>query len=147
MSSKTRTDTQLTDIARFCNRFPNIDLAYDLVGGDTVTSGEDVSLQVTLERDLEGRTEVGAVDAPRFPKVKEEGWWLVVGDTKSNQLLAIKRVTLQRKARAKLDFTAPAEPGKKSYTLYFMCDSYMGCDQEYNFTVNVKDSSAPEGTD
>ncbi|KAG9146680.1 hypothetical protein Leryth_005025 [Lithospermum erythrorhizon] len=137
-------DTQLIDIARFCNRFPNIDLAYDVVDGGSVMPGEDVSLQVTLERDLEGRTEVGPVDAPRFPKVKEEGWWLVVGDTKSNQLLAIKRVTLQRKARVKLDFTAPAEPGKKSYTLYFMCDSYMGCDQEYSFTVHVKDASAPE---
>ena len=37
---------------------------------------------------------MGAVDAPRYPKKKEEGWWLVVGDTKTNQLVAIKRVWL-----------------------------------------------------
>ncbi|KAH6788226.1 U5 small nuclear ribonucleoprotein helicase [Perilla frutescens var. hirtella] len=134
-------DTQLMDIARFCNRFPNIDLTHDVLNKDNVTGGEKVYIQVSLERDLEGRTEVGPVDAPRYPKSKEEGWWLVVGDTKTNQLLAIKRVTFQRKSKVKLDFDAPAEAGKKTYTLYFMCDSYLGCDQEYSFTVDVKEAT------
>lgn len=52
-----------------------------------------------------------------------------MGDAKANSLLAIKRVALQRKARVKLDFAAPAAPGSHHLTLYFMCDSYMGCDQ------------------
>ncbi|XP_009787289.1 DExH-box ATP-dependent RNA helicase DExH12-like [Nicotiana tabacum] len=137
-------DLQLMDIARFCNRFPNIDLTYEVLDSDNVSAGDDVSVQVTLERDLEGRTEVGPVFAPKYPKAKEEGWWLVVGDTKSNQLLAIKRVTLQRKSRVKLDFAAPAEAVTRTYTLYFMCDSYLGCDQEYSFTLDVK---APMGED
>ncbi|XP_027106928.1 DExH-box ATP-dependent RNA helicase DExH12-like [Coffea arabica] len=136
-------DLQLMDIARFCNRFPNIDLAYDVPESDNVRAGENISVHVTLERDLEGRIEVGPVDAPRYPKVKEEGWWLVVGDTKTNQLLAIKRVTLQRKSKVRLDFDASAEAGKKTYTLYFMSDSYLGCDQEYSFTIDVKEA-APE---
>lgn len=137
-------DSQLMDIARFCNRFPNIDLAYDIADSDNVRAGDDISVYVTLERDLEGKTEVGPVDAPKYPKTKEEGWWLVVGDTRTNQLLAIKRVTLQRRAKVKLDFAAPSEVGKKAYTLYFMCDSYMGCDQEYSFTIDVKESAAGE---
>jgi pre-mRNA-splicing helicase BRR2 len=135
-------DAQLLDIARFCNRFPNIDLTYEIVGSEEVNPGKEVTLQVMLERDMEGRTEVGPVDSLRYPKTKEEGWWLVVGDTKTNQLLAIKRVSLQRKVKVKLDFTAPSEPGEKSYTLYFMCDSYLGCDQEYSFSVDVKGSGA-----
>ncbi|KAL4291767.1 hypothetical protein GQ457_14G019550 [Hibiscus cannabinus] len=125
-------DLQLLDIAKFCNRFPNIDLSYELIDSENMRAGEYVTLQVTLERDLEGKTEVGPVDAPRYPKAKDEGWWLVVGDTKSNQLLAIKRVSLQRKAKVKLEFAAPTEAAEKSYTLYFMCDSYLGCDQEYS---------------
>nr|GMD45178.1 DExH-box ATP-dependent RNA helicase DExH12-like [Ipomoea batatas] len=139
-------DSQLMDIARFCNCFPNIDLAYEVVDGENVSvRGKDISMQVTLERDLEGRTEVGPVFAPRYPKTKDEGWWLVVGDPKTNQLLAINRVsTLQRKSRVKLNFAAPAEAGKKTYTLYFMCDSYMGCDQEYPFTVDVKEAMAAD---
>ena len=42
-------DAQLLDIARFCNRFPNIDLAYDILESDDVSAGENVTLQVTLE--------------------------------------------------------------------------------------------------
>ncbi|XP_076912670.1 DExH-box ATP-dependent RNA helicase DExH12-like [Bidens hawaiensis] len=139
-------DSQLMDIAKFCNRFPNIDLSYDVLDSENIIAGEDMTVVVTLERDLEGRTEVRPVDAPRYPKSKEEGWWLVVGDTKSNQLLAIKRASLQRKAKVKLDnITAPSEPGKKNLTLYFMCDSYMGCDQEYSFTIDVKPSDDKPG--
>ena len=137
-------DEQLLDIARFCNQFPNIDMTYEVLENGNVRSGEDITLQVTLERDLEGRTEVGPVDAPRYPKAKEEGWWLVVGDTKSNQLLAIKRVSLERNAKVKLKFAAPADAGEKQYNLYFMCDSYMGCDQECSFSVDIKESAGPD---
>ena len=47
---------------------------------------------------------VGPVDAPRFPRAKDEGWWLVVGDTASKRLLGIKRVPLQHSAQVKVDF-------------------------------------------
>ncbi|KAF8409862.1 hypothetical protein HHK36_002380 [Tetracentron sinense] len=66
-------DLQSLDIARFCNRFFNIDMTYEVLESDYVRAGEDVTLQVTLERDLEGRSEVGSMDAPRYPKAKEEG--------------------------------------------------------------------------
>ncbi|KAK4719515.1 hypothetical protein R3W88_017853 [Solanum pinnatisectum] len=112
-------ESQLVDIDRFCKKYPYIDLTYD----------------VTLER----RSEIGPVLVPRYPKDKEEGWWLVVGDIKSNQLVAIKRVNLQRESRIKLDFTAPAEAGMRKYKLYFMCDSYLGCDEEHTFAVDVND--------
>ena len=36
---------------------------------------------------------------------------------------------LQRKAKVKLDFVAPKAVGAHTLTLFFMCDSYMGCDQ------------------
>ena len=53
-----------------------------------------------------------------------------------SSLTSIKRLTLQSKAKVKLDFTAPA-PGSYKYMLYFMCDAYMGCDQEYPFSIKV----------
>ncbi|KAL3697093.1 hypothetical protein R1sor_011169 [Riccia sorocarpa] len=138
------TSSQLLDIARVCNRFPNIDLGFEVLDKDEISTVETVVLQVTLERELEAKQELGPVDAPRFPKPKEEGWWLVVGDPKSNQLLAIKRVALQRKARVKLEFTSPSEPGRRTYILYFMCDAYLGCDQEYPVTIDVKESVEEE---
>lgn len=71
-----------------------------------------------------------------FHKKREEGWWVVIGDPKTNSLLSIKRLTLQQKAKVKLDFVAPAA-GQHNYTIYFMSDAYLGCDQEYKFTINV----------
>ncbi|KAL9670008.1 hypothetical protein QQ045_007558 [Rhodiola kirilowii] len=71
--------SQLRDIARFCNRFPNIDITYQILEPENIHAGDDITLQVLLERDMEGSTEIGPVDATRYPKPKEEGWWLVVG--------------------------------------------------------------------
>ncbi|KAF6139782.1 hypothetical protein GIB67_042345 [Kingdonia uniflora] len=210
-------ESQMQDIIRFCNRFPIIYISYEVLEAEDVKVGEDLTLQVTLERDLEERSEfddegiiylsdfkysvvldsedniqdatdidsldedyyseesVAACDEEhnsgdnfdfeddiveisskqqhcppcicfissvcQFPnKISFEGWWLIVGDTKSNQMLAIKRVSLQRKSKVKLQLV-PGESGKKSYMLYFICDSYMGCDQEYSFSIDVKESA------
>uniref|UniRef100_A0A674NY69 Activating signal cointegrator 1 complex subunit 3 n=1 Tax=Takifugu rubripes TaxID=31033 RepID=A0A674NY69_TAKRU len=77
---------------------------------------------------------------------REEGWWVVIGDPKSNSLISIKRLTLQQKAKVKLDFVAPAM-GIHNYTLYFMSDAYMGCDQEYKFGVDVKEADSDGDSD
>uniref|UniRef100_A0AAR2JSR6 Activating signal cointegrator 1 complex subunit 3 n=1 Tax=Pygocentrus nattereri TaxID=42514 RepID=A0AAR2JSR6_PYGNA len=39
--------------------------------------------------------------------------------------------------QVKLDFVAPVV-GVHNYTLYFMSDAYMGCDQEYKFSVDTR---------
>ena len=53
-----------------------------------------------------------------------------------SSLISIKRLTLQQKAKVKLDFIAPSV-GNHSYNLYYMSDCYMGCDQEYPFKIAV----------
>lgn len=134
-------NSQLKDIIAFIKRFPSIDMAYEVSEGDYARASGNVTLQVTLERDMMNLpSEVGPVHAPRYPMPRQEGWWLVIGDSSSDQLLAIKWVALQQRARLKLEFTAPTEAGKKDYMVFLMSDSYLGCDQEYEFTVNVKDA-------
>ncbi|KAK9891555.1 hypothetical protein WA026_015516 [Henosepilachna vigintioctopunctata] len=128
-------DAQTADVARFCNRYPNIELTYEVLNKDNIHSGSSVHVAVQLEREDEVS---GPVIAPFFPQKREEGWWVVIGDPKSNSLLSIKRLTLQQKARVKLDFVAPS-PGNHNYTLYFMSDAYLGCDQEYKFSIDVGD--------
>lgn len=66
---------------------------------------------------------------------------MVIGSSKTNSLLSIKRLTLQSQSKLKLEFTAPS-PGNHKYTLYFMCDAYMGCDQEYPFSIRVLEGEA-----
>lgn len=140
------TEAQMADVARFCNRYPNIELTYEVQDKDSIRSGSSVNVVVTLEREDEV---TGPVIAPFFPQKREEGWWVVIGDPKNNSLLSIKRLTLQQKAKVKLDFLAPSV-GRHSYTIYFMSDSYMGCDQEYKINIDVKeggDSSEESGSD
>ncbi|KAG5318519.1 U520 helicase, partial [Pseudoatta argentina] len=139
------TDAQMADVAKFCNRYPNIEMSYEVQEKDKLHSGGTVNVIVQLEREDEV---IGPVVAPFFPQKREEGWWVVIGDPKSNSLLSIKRLTLQQKAKIKLDFVAPA-PGQHSYTLYFMSDAYLGCDQEYKFIINVGEyeSDASSGSD
>ncbi|KAF7094703.1 hypothetical protein CFC21_096990 [Triticum aestivum] len=134
-------NSQLKDIIGFIKRFPDIEMAYEVLEGDDIRASGNVTLQVTLERDMTNLpSEVGPVNAPRYPKPRQEGWWLVIGDSSSDQLLAIKWVAVLQRARLKLEFIAPAEAGKKDFMVFLMSDSYLGIDQEYVFTVNVKDA-------
>ncbi|KAH8028500.1 hypothetical protein HPB51_017595 [Rhipicephalus microplus] len=79
----------------------------------TFGAAQPVNIVVQLEREDEV---VGPVIAPMFPQKREEGWWVVIGESKSNSLISIKRLSLQQKAKVKLDFVAPA-PGDHTYTL------------------------------
>ncbi|NXM16993.1 U520 helicase, partial [Ploceus nigricollis] len=136
-------EAQIADVARFCNRYPNIELSYEVGDRDSIRSGGPVVVLVQLEREEEV---TGPVIAPLFPQKREEGWWVVIGDSKSNSLISIKRLTLQQKAKVKLDFVAPAA-GAQHYTLFFMSDAYMGCDQEYKFSVDVKEAESDSESD
>jgi len=131
------TPKQLADAAVFCNRYPNVDVTYSVKNENNLTAGSTVTLDIQLERELDEGEEVGPVYALLYPKEKAEGWWIVIGDSKTNQLLAIKRVTLGRKANSRLEFPAPGV-GEHAYQLYFMSDSYTGCDQEFPVTLHIK---------
>ncbi|CAO1425873.1 unnamed protein product [Diamesa hyperborea] len=136
-------DQQMADVARFCNRYPNIEMNFEIMDKEKIHSGSSVIVVVQLEREDDI---TGPVIAPFFPQKREEGWWVVIGDPKNNSLLSIKRLTLQQKAKVKLDFIAPS-PGHYEYTLYYMSDSYMGCDQEYKFSINVGDFQSDDESD
>lgn len=139
------TESQLAVADAWLARYPDIGVSHEVVEPEAVRAGEPVTVVVSLER--EGDGDVRPVDAPMFPGRKDENWWLVVGDPSANALLAIKRITLQRKARAKLEFAAPEIPGRASLTLFVMCDSYIGCDQEFEIELDVaqREAGAPEG--
>lgn len=43
-------ESQLADVARVCNRYPNVDLSYEVVDAEEVTAGEAVTVQVMTSR-------------------------------------------------------------------------------------------------
>lgn len=59
-------DAQMADVARFCNRYPNIELTYEIEDKDNIHSGSSVHVNVQLEREDEVS---GPVIAPFFPQV------------------------------------------------------------------------------
>eukprot|EP01130_Rhizamoeba_saxonica_P004092 TRINITY_DN1684_c0_g1_i1.p1 TRINITY_DN1684_c0_g1~~TRINITY_DN1684_c0_g1_i1.p1 ORF type:complete len:2137 (-),score=539.86 TRINITY_DN1684_c0_g1_i1:63-5960(-) len=129
-------EQQKNDIIIATNRYPNIGISFDMA--EEVAAGSKVSLSLILERELEEKEKLGEVYAPHFPHEKAELWWFVLGDEQNN-LHSIHRTAVNKpEAAAELKFQAPHEEGTYKYTLYVICDSYLGCDQEWDveFTVS-----------
>ena len=129
---------QLAQAAAFTNeKYPNLDLNFEVEDLENITAGEPAYLKVTIERDIEEDEEPDtAVHAPFYPGQKVENWWLVVGDEKTKSLLAIKRVAIGRKLDLRLEYVVPSA-GEHELTLYLMSDSYIGVDQAPTFSVKA----------
>lgn len=104
-------------------------------GGHGDLLGDTESVQVEVQVQLSRDTPAGPVIAPHFPGTKEEFWWLICGDDDDN-VLAIKRFSFDKQHKAKLVIDN-FKPGSNTFKLLVMCDSYLGCDQEYPFDVTV----------
>uniref|UniRef100_A0A8C8TR72 Activating signal cointegrator 1 complex subunit 3 n=1 Tax=Peromyscus maniculatus bairdii TaxID=230844 RepID=A0A8C8TR72_PERMB len=101
---------------------------------------QEYVLQVSLQRvhfEPQGKHESYAV-TPRFPKLKDEGWLLILGEVDKRELIALKRVGFVRTHHdASLSFFTPETPGRYIFTLYLMSDCYLGLDQQYDIYLNV----------
>uniref|UniRef100_T1IVJ2 U5 small nuclear ribonucleoprotein 200 kDa helicase n=1 Tax=Strigamia maritima TaxID=126957 RepID=T1IVJ2_STRMM len=76
--------------------------------------------------------------APRFPKPKAEGWFLILGDVENKELIALKRVGfISRRSTMQLSFFTPLKEGRVVYTLYIISDSYLGLDQQYDLHLEI----------
>ena len=137
-------DRQMAKVAEACNRYPDIEVEYQL--DDDIQAAKPVNVQIALSRDIEEDEDIGFVIAPHFPKSQVEQWWIVIGDQKEDKLIAIKRVSIQRELQTSISFDAPPNPGHYKYNLMVVCDSYIGCDQEYEFEFDVNASQdSPAG--
>ena len=77
-----------------------------------------------------------SVHDPHFPKAKEEGWWIVLGETEHAELLDIKRLgKFKCRRRTSLAFSALEFPCYEVYTIFLISDSYFGLDQRYLFQL------------
>jgi len=149
-------DDKMADVAIFCNSYPNIDVTFSIEDEEGVCAGDPVTMFVKVEREVDEEemdersiNNLGTVCAPLYPKEKKEGWWIVVGDTATNTIYCLKRVSLQQVQNVKLEFMAPEEPGDYVFSLFCMSDSYLGCDQEFEIplTVAVADSDDDDDSD
>ena len=134
---------QLAQAASFTNNnYPNVEIEFEVQDPEDITTGSPAYLKVQITREVDEDEEPDTtVHAPFYPQKKMENWWLVVGEESSKTLLAIKRVTIGRKLDLKLEFI-PQKVGEQELSLYLMCDSYVGVDQDPTFKI-----TAAEGMD
>jgi pre-mRNA-splicing helicase BRR2 len=103
---------QLLEIANFCNSYPYLDVSYKLSftenadEGGEVTAGDLVTVNIQVLRDVDEKdtSKIGLVSSRYYPNEKYENWWLMIGDVKKNNLYAIKKLTILRKATVSFYF-------------------------------------------
>lgn len=74
-------------------------------------------------------------------QVKEEGWWLLLGDAGEHEVLAIKRMSFSERGTARLSF--PRDGSPSGVRLHLISDSYLGLHQEH--WVSLDGSACPTG--
>ena len=136
-------NNQLAQAANFTNnKYPNLEIDFEVLNPEDITTGSPAYLKIQITRELDEDEEADTiVEAPFYPQKKMENWWLVVGEESSKSLFAIKRVTIGKKLDLKLEFI-PQKVGEQELSLYLMCDSYVGVDQDPTFKI-----TAAEGMD
>ncbi|XP_061176706.1 activating signal cointegrator 1 complex subunit 3-like [Saccostrea echinata] len=103
-----------------------------------VHADQEYVIEVSLQRINKLKKRESKAHAPRFPKLKDEGWFLIVGDIENHEVMALKRVSYIRgSSKQSLAIYTPENTGRVIYTLYLMSDSYLGLDQQYDICLDV----------
>lgn len=84
-----------------------------------VHNNQDYTLCIKLTR--LNRPKERKAYAPRFPKPKDEGWFLTLGHVDSVELLALKRVpAVSHRSNQMLAFTTPEMTGNPTFNAYLL---------------------------
>ncbi|XP_071801677.1 activating signal cointegrator 1 complex subunit 3-like [Asterias amurensis] len=106
-----------------------------------VHADQEYVLQIDLQRLNRQKQGDTKCHAPRFPKSKHEGWFIVLGDIENKELLAMKRIGyVSRRSVVQLAFYTPETTGRVIYALYIMSDCYLGMDQQYSVCLDVQEA-------
>jgi len=132
-------ENRISEMMNIISILPDIKIKYS-INNNNVDPGNEISVKIELER--LSRNPSNGVYAPNFPKFKDEGWWVIIGNHHSGELLALRRLTFNhKKSSTNLTFEAPTSSGQHKCCLYFVSDSYIGLDQEHEITYNVNSTT------
>jgi len=121
-------DDHVKEFMRVLGQIPVVDMKVSAPAAVNEDE-EEVVVKVELEQ-LNSKDQPRFAHTPRFPKKKEVGWWLVIGQPDTGELLALRRISIRNKAKVSLTFPPPEEAGQYTYHIYLMCDAYLGIDQQ-----------------
>ena len=133
---------ELKEIYKALDRVPIVELKYSMVSTDDkneplvdepLQEGGEGLLTVNLKR--KNKANKQRVIISHFPKAKEASWFIVVGNPKKNDIVALKRASFNRFATKTLTLALPEDFLEEKLELYLMCDSYIGLDQQYSIDL------------
>ncbi|KAH1074615.1 hypothetical protein J1N35_026943 [Gossypium stocksii] len=109
--------------------FPCIRVKLKLLKKGT-ESKKSLQLNVRLEK-TNLRRNMSRAFAPRFPKIKDEAWWLILGNTSTAELYALKRVSFSNCLVTHMELPSDVTliQGMK---LIIVSDCYLGYEQEHS---------------
>ncbi|CAM9406611.1 unnamed protein product [Chrysoparadoxa australica] len=111
---------------------------------DQIAEGDLVTIKVTLTRkNVPEGGKASPVYAPFFPIAREEAWWILVGNARTNAIFASERITDQgRTAVKEVKMMAPPNAGTVQLDVFVKSDCYIGLD----ITKDVKFEVVPAST-
>ena len=91
-------NSQIKNVADICNLFPIYEVSYSLCveskdnDSSNIFNIEDsITLSFNITRDIEFAESQITILSDKYPLKKEELWWAIIADRKSNRILSIKK--------------------------------------------------------
>nr|CAB3501610.1 unnamed protein product [Digitaria exilis] len=108
--------------------FPRVNVKLQLQNEQERSKPPTLNIRVQLKN---SRRSTSRAFAPRFPKAKQEAWWLVLGNATSSELYGLKRISFaDRVVNTRMEL--PQLFNIQETKLILVSDSYLGFDQEYS---------------
>ena len=129
------------DVFTACDIIPKITFStkvfVDDDEDDNVYEGDLLTILVTITRQDKAKL----VYAPHFPFPKQEGWWIILGNSVDNRILHVEKVTSSNNTiEHRIKMQAPKQ-GQYRFNLQIKSNAYIGLDHSDEITVVTLDSS------
>ncbi|XP_059441040.1 DExH-box ATP-dependent RNA helicase DExH14 isoform X3 [Corylus avellana] len=108
--------------------FPRVQVRLKLQRRD-IDGGKASTLNIRLEK-VNSKWNTSRAFAPRFPKVKDEAWWLLLGNTFTSELYALKRVSFSDRLITHMELPSNLT-SLQGIKLILVSDCYLGFEQEH----------------
>ncbi|XP_062168571.1 DExH-box ATP-dependent RNA helicase DExH14 [Alnus glutinosa] len=108
--------------------FPRVQVKLKLQRRD-IDGGKASTLNIRLEK-INSKWSTTRAFAPRFPKVKDEAWWLLLGNTFTSELYALKRVSFSDRLITHMELPSNLT-SLQGIKLILVSDCYLGFEQEH----------------
>jgi replicative superfamily II helicase len=136
---------KVQDIIKVVQRLPFVQVDVEVLdaklklGRWFVEQGKEYSFRFKVKRHklLSDYT----IHAPKFPKPQTEGWFLILGEYRHDELACMKRVSVSEDSKSYIQttikFTIPKMEGDRDMDVFLKSDGYFGLDVQSKVSLTI----------